>query len=194
MSKNILLKPVQAQPNVLMILPFGREGAAVFNKFRDQLLRHFMMEHPGMGPFIETLEYRPIVFDHIITEEIAAEANMVAGVNGVTGTMVKTWKEEVQKLRIKRMANDQIERERDLGRCYAKMMTCLTDEGIAQIQNLDNWGEINTEKDPLILWSAIVRTHSTAIIAGTEIQIKHESFSDYVMFKQEKDMNLHDYG
>ena len=63
------------------------------------------------------------------------------------------------------------------------MMTCLTDEGIAQIQNLDNWGEINTEKDPLILWSAIVQTHSTAIIAGTEIQIKHESFSDYVMFK-----------
>ena len=81
MSKNILLKPAQAQPNVLMILPFGREGAAVFNKFRDQLLRHFMMEHPGMGPFIETLEYRPIVFDHVITEDTAAQANMVAGVN-----------------------------------------------------------------------------------------------------------------
>ena len=69
-----------------------------------------MMEHPGMGPFIETMEYRPIVFDHVITEDIAAQANMVAGVNGVTGPMVKAWKEEVQKLRVNILANKQVER------------------------------------------------------------------------------------
>ena len=113
-SKNTLLKPAQAQLNVLIVLPLGREGAAIFNKFRDQLFKHFIIEHPRIGLFIEFLEYRPIVFDHVITEETAAQANMIAGVNGVTGYMVKAWKEEVQKLRIKRMANDQIERERGI--------------------------------------------------------------------------------
>ena len=48
------------------LLLYGRAGAAIFNQFRDQLSRNFMIEHPEMGPFIEMLVYTQIQFVHQI--------------------------------------------------------------------------------------------------------------------------------
>ena len=47
---------------------YGREGVGQFNQFKDQLSKHFMIERPGMGSFIETLVYTSIACEHQILD------------------------------------------------------------------------------------------------------------------------------
>ena len=62
----------------------------------------------------------------------------------------------MRNLRFKKYALDGDKRTIDKIQCYSKLLTCLTLEGIAQIQNLDNRAEINEGKDPLVLCKHIL--------------------------------------
>ena len=73
-------------------------------------------------------------------------------------------------------------------------MCVLTPEGIDQFKNLPEMGTTEKSSDPIQMKHAIIKTHSTAMLAGTAQQSKYRSFQEYMSCKQGDNDKIHKYG
>ena len=85
-------------------------------------------------------------------------------------------------------------REMDLPQVFAKHLCLLTREGLDQIKNLPEWGPIEASSDALLMRDAIIKTHSTAMLAGTAQQSKYRSFREYMDYRMVEGETIHTYG
>jgi len=159
-------KPTRTEGAVsgVAVLPYGLEGAAMFNQWVEHLIRAIFIVHPGLGDWWTNDEYKALkAYNHAV--EVPPE-----GINGqgeaipMAPAEAAAYRKREREGRVDKKNKDIDKREEDLPTVYSKLLCLLTPEGIDQFKNLPEWGDIAAAKDPIMLKHAIIKTqpHSRA--------------------------------
>ena len=175
------------------VLPYGLEGAAMFNQWVEHLIRAIYIVHPGLGDWWTNDEYKALkAYNHRV--EVPPVGFNDDGVAiPMAPTEAAAYRKRERDGRVDKKNKDIDKREEDLPTVYSKLLCLLTPEGIDQVKNLPEWVGIAAAKDPIMLKHAIIKTHSTAMLAGTAQQSKYRSFQDYVACKMLNEQTIHQF-
>jgi len=199
-SKKISNKePARAETAVpgVPVLPYGLEGAARFNQWVEDLIRALLIKHPGLGDWWTADAYEALeAYEHAVGVPPAGYTVVddVRHPIAMPPTEAAAYRKKIREIRLAESVKAIMERKRDLPMVYSKLFCVLTREGINQVKNLPEWATIDEAKDPIQMKHAIIKTHSTSMLAGTAQQSKYRSFQDYMACQMSNDQNIHQYG
>jgi len=121
-----------AVPGV-QVLPYGLEGAAIFNQWVEFLIRAILIAHPGLGGWWSNDEYKALKeYEHVVevppvgyNEEVAGVGHPIAMAPGEAAS----YRKKIRELRLAETVKAIGVREVDLPTVWSKLLCVLTPRG-----------------------------------------------------------------
>ena len=136
-SKMMSKKPARTEGAVprVEVLPYGLEGAAMFNQWVEYLIRAILIAHPGLGDWWSNDQYKAFkVYDHEV--DVPQVLNAQGALIAMPPTEATAYRKKEREIRLANKNKARQQREDDLPTVYSKLLCLLTIEGNDQIKNL----------------------------------------------------------